>query len=752
VTTPRRLIVGAFSSNGSYLTSTTTTTVTTLRCSSSSQRETDPNLPPHDEVTTVESREQESSTSFQPQQQRQQQQQQQQQQQPRQQQQQQRQQLEGPAMDTVKSLFRSQPPVNWKSGHQDQVNTYNIIRKHNPGQGPPRERDQPNDRFVPRGYEHNPGTGGPRFNNRKGQNNNYNNNNNNYHNNNRNHGRHGNDNRKSSYQDKNNRIGSVGVPSMNSVRTGPPMDSSQRLGIMIEKLREQRKQETPDTSTNATPSQIVPTGFQQGREDDDKTPQQPPVHVPFFLTRISRHDRPVPNYPPSRGGWSKGSREETTSDPTMSRFGFRMSERNVDSGRFTNSNVPRETHRRSTATNTIREDMEFLEGRVKRDSTMEQSERHNTKVIVPQQKRVVTLPVTAGLNLVETSNLFRVKVDDLLKKLESIGIATAGTDEKDILLDIDNLEILALEFDIETIRGEEEVFLDSQDLLMQQRRADDAVVYPPRPPVVCIMGHVDHGKTTLMDALRRRSAEQQEPKSNKKKGGKKGDTKSSSTTNVAGTEAGGITQRISAFQVDVEGQDNKVTFLDTPGHAAFKAMRQSGSHAADVIVLVVAADDGVSEQTIEILDFYKSIVKGSNGGITMVVALNKIDKPGIEVTEAKHRIENQLLQQGIICEGMGGESEFGPPVQIVPTSGLTGAGLDDLIEGLILQSEVMDLRADHEAHAEGIVMDARMEKGHGVVADCIIRWGSIKKGDYIVSGTQASRVRMVRDGTCFLLV
>ena len=265
------------------------------------------------------------------------------------------------------------------------------------------------------------------------------------------------------------------------------------------------------------------------------------------------------------------------------------------------------------------------------------------------------------------------------------------------------------------------------------------------------MGHVDHGKSTLMDALRRRSQEQQKqgqkgkaPKSKKKKSK---NPEGGITKNVAGTEAGGITQIISAFQVALEGQDGKITFLDTPGHAAFRAMRQSGSHAADVIVLVVAADDGISPQTVEIIDFYKSIVKGSSdGGISMVVAVNKIDKPGIDAEEAKMRIENQLLEYGIISEGMSFEgSEYGQPVQVIPTSGITGEGLDDLMEGLLLQSEIMDLRADDVANGEGIILDARQEKGLGVVADCIVRWGKIEKGDVIVSGDQVSQVRMLKD-------
>eukprot|EP00977_Amphora_coffeiformis_P006412 scaffold1362_cov163-Amphora_coffeaeformis.AAC.15 len=252
-----------------------------------------------------------------------------------------------------------------------------------------------------------------------------------------------------------------------------------------------------------------------------------------------------------------------------------------------------------------------------------------------------------------------------------------------------------------------------------------------------------------MDALRRRAAGDGSGKKEKKKDKKNKNTATSKKNkgdDVAGTEAGGITQVISAFQVPLADADvDAVTFLDTPGHAAFKAMRQSGSDAADVIVLVVAADDGVSPQTVEIIEFYKSIIRGSGGGISMMIALNKIDKPGIDVHAARAMVEGQLLELGIVPEGMGTESEFGPPVQLIPVSGLTGEGLDELIGGLVLQSEVMDLRADKDARAEGVVLDARVEKGLGVVADCIIRWGSIAKGDIVVSGTKIGKVRILRD-------
>lgn len=266
---------------------------------------------------------------------------------------------------------------------------------------------------------------------------------------------------------------------------------------------------------------------------------------------------------------------------------------------------------------------------------------------------------------------------------------------------------------------------------------------------------MDHGKTTLMDTLRRKAREAASGGASKKKKSKK-DKKKAKTANrsedVAGTEAGGITQVISAFQVPLQGHDQlaggTVTFLDTPGHAAFRAMRESGSDAADVIVLVVAADDGVSKQTIEILEFYKSIVRESgSGGISLVVAMNKIDKPGINVDEARMRIESQLLEHGILVEGMPSQdkSEYGPPVQLFPVSALKGEGIDDLIEGLALQSEIMDLRADDNTGAEGIVLDARVDKGLGVVVDCIIRWGSLEKGDIVVSGTKKGKVRLLKD-------
>jgi len=281
---------------------------------------------------------------------------------------------------------------------------------------------------------------------------------------------------------------------------------------------------------------------------------------------------------------------------------------------------------------------------------------------------------------------------------------------------------------------------------------------------VSVMGHVDHGKTTLMDSLREKSAretgitETKKKKkfktSKKKRGNSSGDN--SLIDRIAGSEAGGITQVVSAFQIQLPGSgvqtDDRnddtvsvVTVLDTPGHAAFKAMRESGSNGSDVIVLVIAADDGISSQTIEIIDMYKSIARAQPGSISLVVAVTKIDKPDIDIQNSMMKIENQLLEQEIFTERMtSSDCEFGD-VQLYPVSGLTGEGIDALVEGLVLVSDIMDLRADKDSRAEGIVIDSKVEKGLGVVVDVIIRSGSLQKGDCIVSGINGGRVKIMKD-------
>jgi len=266
------------------------------------------------------------------------------------------------------------------------------------------------------------------------------------------------------------------------------------------------------------------------------------------------------------------------------------------------------------------------------------------------------------------------------------------------LLDFDTAGLVASEFDYEVVNAgfQEANFLEHVD-----EEEEDEEFFDSRPPVITVMGHVDHGKTTLLDAIR--------------------------NTKVVKGEAGGITQHIGAYQVEVEGQT--LTFIDTPGHAAFSAMRARGAGITDIVVLVVAADDGVQPQTVEAINHAKA------AEVPIIVAVNKMDKAGVNPDTVKTR----LGEHELIPEEWGGDTLF------VPVSALKGEGIDELLENILLQAEVLDLRANPDRPAEGVVIEAKMERGRGPVATVLVQQGTLAKGNHVVLGGAYGRVRTMTD-------
>ena len=311
-----------------------------------------------------------------------------------------------------------------------------------------------------------------------------------------------------------------------------------------------------------------------------------------------------------------------------------------------------------------------------------------------------TAPVVRDVEVPETitvadlAQAMAIKAPQLIKALMGMGVMATINQS----IDQDTAMLVVEEMGHNPIAAKETSVEDEIDTGLEQNAEAR-----PRPPVVTVMGHVDHGKTSLLDYIRKEK--------------------------VASGEAGGITQHIGAYHV--KNNHDGVTFLDTPGHAAFTAMRARGAQSTDIVILVVAADDGVMPQTIEAIQHAKA------AGVPMVVAVNKVDKPEAE----PDRVMNELAQHEVIPESWGGDTQF------IQVSAHTGQGIDDLLESLGLQAEVMELKAPDEGPARGVVIESRLEKGRGPVATILVQSGKLKHGDIVLSGKEYGRVRAMFDDT-----
>ncbi len=329
--------------------------------------------------------------------------------------------------------------------------------------------------------------------------------------------------------------------------------------------------------------------------------------------------------------------------------------------------------------------------RRQRDRERRQAELERLRSDQVRVVREVVLPET--ITVQELANRMAARVPEVVKSLMKLGVMATATQT----IDADTAELVVEEFGHRSKRVSEsdvELGLEGQE--------DSETDLKVRPPVVTIMGHVDHGKTSLLDALR--------------------------STDVAAREAGGITQHIGAYQVTLES-GAKMTFIDTPGHEAFTAMRARGASVTDIVILVVAADDGVMPQTVEAIRHAKA------ANVPIIVAINKIDRPDAN----PNRVRSELLQYDIAVEAMGGET------QDVEVSALKRQGLDALQEAILLQTELLDLKANPNRSAEGAVIESSLDRGRGPVATVLVQKGTLRQGDIVVAGTEQGRVRAMLD-------
>lgn len=447
------------------------------------------------------------------------------------------------------------------------------------------------------------------------------------------------------------------------------MDVSNHMSVMDEEMIRKVEQFFKDVKRGVAPSK------QEAVKNETKSPQG--------QAKRSKGSESSKGKGTTQERSQPSGRDPKSATPTAKRDGSRQGEAN------------RQKESRSGRRNQGRKPAGSKAGGAGQNPRRRGGRRQERREVPKQEpKRPDRIEISGPLTVGEVAKRMRREASELIRKLMANGVMATINQE----IDVDTIELVAAEFGVTV-----DVKIEMDESIFEEIEETDAPEdLKERPPVVTIMGHVDHGKTTLLDSIR--------------------------NTKVTAGEAGGITQHIGAYQVVASGK--KVTFLDTPGHAAFTTMRARGAKLTDITILVVAADDGVMPQTVEAINHAKA------AEVPIIVAVNKIDKP-----EANpDRIKQQLSEHGLVPEDWGGDTVF------VHVSALKGEGIDELLEMVLLVAEIQELKANPTKRARGIVIEAELDKGRGAVATLLVQNGTLKVGDGLVAGNYFGKVRaMIND-------
>lgn len=465
------------------------------------------------------------------------------------------------------------------------------------------------------------------------------------------------------------------APAKEESEVKKPVKEKKEEPKTVEKSEEKPAERKPEKSVEKPAAKKPET-----KKAEDKKPEEKKHGVSDPKPFVSQKKDKKPGEAPKRGPAEIRHIDTRTSNVNIEKY-------NEKYERIAPANTMRDNFSRKQKIKQKSQDYRRPQG-VKRETEADKMRRLQLERI---KKTPITVTVGDEITVGELAAALKKTAAEVIKVLLKLGMMATVNQ----VIDYDTAEIVVTEMGAKI---EKQVVVTIEEQIMDDTE-DNAENLKPRSPVVVVMGHVDHGKTSLLDAIR--------------------------NTAVTDTEAGGITQHIGAYRVNCKGED--ITFLDTPGHAAFTSMRKRGAMATDIAVLVVAADDGIMPQTIEAINHAKA------ANVQMIVAINKMDKP-----EANpDRVLQQLTEQGIVPEEWGGD------VICVPVSAKTHMGIDKLLENILLVAEMMELKANPDRRAKGIVIEARLDKGRGPVASLLVQNGTLHTGDIIVAGTSVGRVRVM---------